>query len=59
MGVSLGCLAMPVAGTRWVELPRLTGTLRVSSIVAIYVVVICFMYCRMNVRMLFAFSVQA
>ena len=41
-GVSLECVAMPVDGSRLFKLPQLTGALRVSSIVVICEVAICF-----------------
>ena len=50
MGVSFECLAMPVNGTRWVKLPQLTGALRVSSIVVIFVVRTFLIYSVKHVR---------
>ena len=50
MGVSLECVAMPIDGIRLVKLSPLTGELRVSSIVVIYVVLIFGIHCGRNVR---------
>ena len=50
MGVSLECLAMFVHVTGWVKVPQLTGALRVSSIVVIYVVLLFAIHSGWNVR---------